>query len=142
MAKLPWFTIIYSDRVDIFSCLQPPTLHQDQPRYQPAEQLVLAAQAADALEKRRRFSGPAFDNGSFWENRKNSPLIRRSKSAQATLLEEMRNVRRKVKAEHIMSDSLARRLIVLGLMIRFLEDRDAQYRKSHPVPIAWSADHC
>ena len=44
--KVALVYVIYSDRVDIFSCLQPPTLHQDQPRYQPAEQLVLAAQAA------------------------------------------------------------------------------------------------
>src|SRR5262249_26712484 len=90
----------------------------------PAKQLVLAAQMLDALEeKRHRFSGRAFDNGSFWENPKNSPLIRRSRSAQATLLEEMREVRRKVKEKQIVSDALARRLIVLGLMVRFLEDR-------------------
>ena len=41
----------------------------------------------------------------------------------------MRNVRRKVKAERIVSDSLARRLIILGLMVRFLEDRDANTAK-------------
>src|SRR6266540_2600083 len=124
--KVVLFYAIYPEKVDIFSCFQPPTLNADnQPRYNPVEHLVLAAQATVDLEKRHRFSGRAFDNGSFWENPQNSPLIRRSTSAQTTLLEEMRNVRRKVVAEHIVSDSLARRLIVLGLMVRFLEDRAA-----------------
>ena len=124
--KVVLFYAIYPERVDIFSCFRQPTLNADnQPRYSPVEQLVLTAQAAGDLEELQRFSGRAFDNGSFWENPQNSPLIRRATSAQTTLLEEMRNVRRKVVAEHIVSDPLARRLIVLGLMVRFLEDRDA-----------------
>ena len=125
--KVVLFYAIYPEKIDIFSCFQQPALTTDaQPRYKPAEQLVLAAQMLDVLEEKRyRFSGRAFDNGSFWENPKNSPLIQRSRSAQATLLEEMRKVRRKVSTEQIVSDSLARRLIVLGLMVRFLEDRGA-----------------
>ncbi len=90
--KVILFYAIYADKIDIFSCFQPPPLDRDnRPYYKPAEQLVHAAQMVDALEEKRyRFSGHAFDNGSFWENPKNSPLIRRSRSAQATLLEEMR----------------------------------------------------
>jgi hypothetical protein len=99
--KVVLFYAIYPEKIDIFSCFQPPALtRHNQLRYKPAEQLVLAAEMLEALEEKRyRFSGRAFDNGSFWENPKNSPLIRRSRTAQATLLEKMREVRRKVRAE-------------------------------------------
>ena len=124
--KVVLFYAIYPERVDIFSCFQEPELATDsQLFYSPAEKLMVAAHATRDLEKWRRFSGRAFDNGTFWENPNNSPLIRSSTSAQTMLLEAMRNLRREVVAKNFVSDALARRLIVLGLMVRFLEDRAA-----------------
>ena len=124
--KVVLFYAIYPERVDIFSCFQQPELATDsQLLYSPAEKLMVAAHATRDLEKWRRLSGRAFDNGTFWENPNNSPLIRSSTSAQTMLLEAMRNLRREVVAKNFVSDSLARRLIVLGLMVRFLEDRAA-----------------
>ena len=67
--KVALFYAIYPERVDIFSCFRQPEFASDnQLLYSPAEQLIVAAQATRELEKWRRFSGRAFDNGTFWEN--------------------------------------------------------------------------
>ncbi len=101
----------------------------------PADSLALAGAAAKGIVKVqqpawKRFSARGFDNGAFWEAEENRDLGSGADSALHALVTEMRDVRIRIEKKTVLpgvSDeekgSFVRRLLIITLMVRFLEDR-------------------
>lgn len=97
----------------------------------PADSIATAAAAAEGMSKNpcwKRFSGRQFDNGAFWEAEENRGLASGANSLNS-MVSEMREVRAFLEKHTRLSVSeeqknwFVRRLIIITLMVRFLEDR-------------------
>lgn len=146
--KVPLAFVLRPTAVDIFNLLEapdfgpsgliPPTPLETL-ELSPADTLAMAGAAAKGIAaldetKWQRFSGARFDNGSFWEMHENRELGSNEKNSVAMMVEEMRDVRRKLEdhfAEYskLPEDLLKyekrfiHRLLILTLMVRFMEER-------------------
>jgi type I restriction-modification system DNA methylase subunit len=147
--KVPLAIVLRATVVDVFSLLQPPAFSPDGALVAPKPMESLALSPADMLAtagaaavgivalddaKWQRFSGARFDNGSFWEELENRDIGTSEKNSVDTMVEEMREVRRKLEVHfskaHKLPDDLAKysqpfihRLLILTLMVRFMEER-------------------
>lgn len=146
--KVPLAFVLRPTAVDIFNLLQAPEFGPnglippaplETLELSPADTLAMAGAVAKGIAaqdetKWQRFSGSRFDNGSFWEMAENRELGSNEKSSVATMVEEMRDVRRKLEdhfAEYSkLPDDLVKyekrfihRLLILTLMVRFMEER-------------------
>lgn len=126
---VPLIFVFQDDRVDIFNALKEPTLDSEG-NPEPLDivaQLSVASDISKRLESRNkkvaeRFSGDLFANGTFWDDAINSKLLAQN-TAQRTLLQEMRNAHKAIKAHEILDEELTRRFFILCLMVKYLEDR-------------------
>lgn len=101
----------------------------------PADSLALAGAATKGLVKLQppawqRFSAFRFDNGAFWEAEENRDLGSNATSALDALVSEMRDARIRIEKTTVLPDvseaekeAFVRRLLIITLMVRFLEDR-------------------
>jgi len=101
----------------------------------PADSLALAGAAAKGVAKLQsavwqRFSSLRFDNGAFWEAEENRNLGRDATSALEALVSEMRDTRIRVERSTVLprvsqadKEAFVRRLLIITLMVRFLEER-------------------
>lgn len=147
--KVPLAFVLRATAVDIFNLLSPPAFDAggelivpaplETLALSPSDTLAMAGAAAQGIEtfektKWQRFSGPRFDNGSFWDVPENRDLGSSDQSSVATMVEEMREVRRKLEAHfakhHKLPDALAKyekrfihRMLILTLMVQFMEER-------------------
>lgn len=146
--KVPLAFIFRPVGVEIFNLLQPPEFGSsgliapnplDFLEISAAESLTLAGAAAKGItaitsQGWERFCGRNFDNGSFWEDPENRSLGSSERSSMATMVQEMRIVRKKLEerfskhsglpeelAQH--AQPFVRRLLILTLMVRFMEER-------------------
>ena len=145
--KVPLAFIFRPVGVEVFNLLQPPEFGNSgliSPKpleflpLSPAATLALAGAAAKGIAANqdqgwRRFSGRNFDNGSFWEAPENRDLGSSEKSSMATMVKEMRLVRDRLEKEFARHPTLpeavskdakpfVRRLLILTLMVRFMEE--------------------
>lgn len=148
--RVPLAFVLRPLGVEIYNLLEPPAFGPDglkapkvleKLQFSPSAILAKAGKVAKAVAdsaddaKWDRFSGPRFDNGSFWEDPKNRDLGRSERSSMAAMVKEMQIVRKSLesrmgKLADLPEDFLAhvpgfvRRLLILTLMVRFLEERD------------------
>ena len=105
----------------------------------PADTLAAAGAASKGIAATQkgnweRFSARYFDNGSFWEMPQNHELGKADQGSVASMVREMRQVRDKLekqfkhrkwlppeRAGH--AGGFVRRLLIITLMVRFMEDR-------------------
>lgn len=144
--KVPLAFIFRPAGVEVFNLLLPPEFGPSglvPPKLleflplSPALSLAMAGATAKGLvaaQQWSRFSGLNFDNGSFWESPENHSLGNGDRGSMATLVQEMRIVRRKLEesfAKHCdlpedlsqYAQPFVRRLLILTLMVRFMEER-------------------
>lgn len=122
-------------RVDILSCSRKPDFWTDRgtAEYRPAdsfevpihhgrEMLQLAAIIDDELtEKRRRFSAHRLADGTFWDDPANHSLANEGAAAHKSLIQAIVEADEDLKgAKH----PIRRRLLVLMVLIKYLEDRN------------------
>lgn len=74
-------------------------------------------------EEFKHFTADNFDNGSFWENQtyKNDFVV--SKSAHETLIKYLKEIREKIKTNHILPDAISDKLLVMAIFVKYLEER-------------------
>ncbi|MCY2994886.1 MAG: N-6 DNA methylase [Planctomycetota bacterium] len=130
----PLIYVAWPTRVDILSCARKPDFwdasdNEARVRYQPAETihaanespqqtLVTAADISDALAK--RFSGYRLAEGTFWDDPENQKLAKDDAAAHRSLIQAI------VEADKELDGAnkpLRRRLLVLTVLIKYLEDR-------------------
>ncbi len=129
--------------VDVFNILQQPEITDDGLNapdsfafleLSAAETLATAGATVAGIQKKKaeqweRFRSEHFDNGGFWEMPENRQIGDAEDGALPSLVREMREVRiwlRKQLSsveEEKQRDLLIRRLLIVILMIRFLEER-------------------
>jgi hypothetical protein len=133
----PLVYVAWPTRVDVLSCARKPDFwevkdDQAKVRYQPAEtvhgadespeqKLATAAEISDQLAKRRRFSAYRLAEGTFWEDPANQKLAKDDAAAHRSLIQAI------VEADKELDGAkkpLRRRLLVLMVLIKYLEDRE------------------
>lgn len=77
--------------------------------------------AGGAIEKYKEYSGKKFDNGSFWETTKYD--FGYSETAYEKLISELKNARDQFLKEIKLEKNIASKLLVLGILIKYLEER-------------------
>lgn len=130
----PLLYVDWQTRVDVLSCARGPDFWVDGARrYNPAEQIQTAAQISDAmLHKQRRFSAFPLGDGTFWDNPENFKLARADKAAHRRLIGAVVDTDRELGGA---TNPILRRLLLLTILIKYLEDRevfpDGWFSQSH-----------
>ena len=148
--KVPLAFFLRPTGVEIINLLQPPQFGSLGDIEPPKPLDILPLSAADAVAAAGaaakgiatlqsgnwgRFCARNFDNGSFWEMPENQKLGDAEKGSLASMVREMRTVRDKLEKEFARhkwlkgddarhAGGFVRRLLIITLMVRFMEDRE------------------
>lgn len=134
--QVPMFFVFTASEVSIFNCFDQPA-KDGEIIYKPLESIKLAADLLEVIKVKKSkeykaiqgFSGRLFDNGSFWENSEYSKHFSIKNSAYEKLLGELKNALdelTKIKTLKL-SKPIAKKLLVMGILIRYLEERADDY---------------
>ena len=124
--EVPLCFIFQPDTVDILSCWTKPEFFDAKTgvrSYTPNEAIKVAADVQQEIEKLDRFSGEALENGSFWDDPRNSKLADRSSAAHDSLIQAIVELDEHLEEKRILPGSLRRKVLVICLMLKYLEDR-------------------
>lgn len=127
---VPMFFVFTSLEVNIFNCFEQPA-KGGEVIYKPLETIKIASDLLEAVKntkskeykKIKGFSGKLFDNGSFWENSVYSKQFSIKNSAYEKLLGELKNALNKLTTKLELSKTITRKLLVMGILIKYLEER-------------------
>lgn len=129
----PLLYVGWPTRVDVLSCARDADFWKnDACRYAPAERIPVAAgglsrlistsaDISDALEKQRRFSALKLSDGTFWDDPRNAALARADKAAHRRLIEAVVDADEAIEGHN---NPVLRRLLLLTVLIKYLEDRE------------------
>ena len=141
--RVPLALVLTPTKVDVYNLLPAPEFDENglpkEPHsiesltLNPADSVALAGAVTKGLAALKqsawkRFSARQFDSGAFWEASENQKLTGGANSLDS-MVSEMRDVRRylekhtKIGAGEERTNWFVRRLIIITLMVRFLEDR-------------------
>lgn len=127
--QVPLFFVFTKTDVKIFNCIKHPT-YDDQKKevqfspFTTIEAIQIASKIKVAIDTLRSFSGPNFDNGTFWENPLYSNEFQVSESAYEKLLQELKVARREIIKNNILPKSIAQKLLVMSILVKYLEERE------------------
>jgi hypothetical protein len=118
----PLLYVGWQTRVDVLSCARGPDFWKNSNvQYQPAERIEVAAQVSRALRDRlSRFSAHRLSDGTFWDNPENSPLAESGKAAHRQLIRAVVETDKELEGD---KSPVLRRLLLLTVLIKYLEDR-------------------
>ncbi len=117
---VPLVYVAWPTRIDILSCARGPDFWQEgDRRYNPAEQLRVATEV-EAERARVRFSSRRLADGTFWEDPQNQRLARHQRAAHESLIQAVVKTDEELDGE---ANPAARRLLLLTVLIKYLEDR-------------------
>lgn len=120
--EAPLMYVINKTSVNIYSCARAPDFFNNKNgklQHSPAETLELISAAQAELD---RFSGKEFDSGMFWANPQNSKLINKKKAAHQSLVLAINEFDKKI-ATGSLPPKIGRRLLILCILVKYLEDR-------------------
>ncbi len=118
----PLLYVGWETRVDVLSCARGPDFWKDSRiEYDPAERIDVARRVLLALEDRSsRFSAYRLSDGTFWDDPENSALAQSDKAAHQQLIRAVVETDKEIEGhEH----PVLRRLLLLTVLIKYLEDR-------------------
>lgn len=118
----PLLYVGWQTRVDVLSCARGPDFWKSSSvRYEPAETIEIAKRVSHALEARqRRFSAFRLSDGTFWDNPDNSSLADAGKTAHRRLISAVVETDKELEGHR---NPVLRRLLLLTVLIKYLEDR-------------------
>lgn len=115
----PLLYIGWQDRVDILTCAAGKTVSQDKEwKYSPIETIRNISDITDALA--RQYSSYRLADGTFWEDQRNAKVFDKNKAAHKVLIDKVKKADKDLDGAN---NPLARRLLLLTLLIKYLEDR-------------------
>ncbi|HUY34107.1 MAG TPA: N-6 DNA methylase [Pirellulales bacterium] len=123
---VPLIYVAWATKVDVLSCARGPDFWgNDGCKYNPADEIrFLTQQAADvdaALRKQRgRYSAWRLADGTFWDDPQNAALARSEQRAHEALIQAVVETDQELDGER---QPLLRRLLLLTVLIKYLEDR-------------------
>lgn len=121
--EIPLVYVFLPTRVDVYHILQGPSASTSKHgiNANPWKSIELAGELADALEQ---FSARRLDDGSFWEEHPDARALKFEGAAFMALSEEIARCRSKLVEKHGREkDWLIKRLLILFVMIKYLEER-------------------
>lgn len=117
----PLVYVAWPTRIDVLSCVRGPDFWDEgNRRYNPAAQLDLASKVETALAERRRFSARRLADGTFWEDPQNQPLADHERAAHESLIRAVVETDEALNGE---ANPVSRRLLLLTVLVKYLEDR-------------------
>ena len=118
----PLVYVAWPTQVDILSCARGPDFWRDDEReYSPAFELEIASGVAKALSDKRRFSANRLADGTFWDDPQNHSLANHEQAAHESLIQAIVETDVEIGGE---SNPTLRRLLLLVVLIKYLEDRE------------------
>lgn len=123
--SIPLIYVVWPTRIDILSCIREPIFWNKQTnsvQYSPEKKLVLeditiSSEISTELE---RFSFNRLADGTFWEHELNKPLFDRKQTAHELLIQAVEETDKYLEGE---KKPELRRLLILFILIKYLEDR-------------------
>ncbi len=121
--RAPLLYVAWPSRIDILSCARGPDFwRKNRCEYNPEKRLEIDALSVSAniAEELRRFSAFRLADGTFWEDPVNSRLAKYEKAAHQSMIQAV------VEADNYLdgaNNSILRRLLLLMVLIKYLEDR-------------------
>ena len=123
----PLLYVAGESRLDVLACARGPDFwhdKKDQPRYNPVERLRTDIQTAAEInaefDKRVRFSALRLADGTFWDDPRNSSLANHDKAAHQSLIQAVVDADKELEGDR---RPVLRRLLLLTVLIKYLEDR-------------------
>ena len=118
----PLLYVGWQTRVDVLSCARgPDSWKQSRAEYAPAETIFLTQQISLALEEKiSRFSAYRLSDGTFWDAPENSAFAQSDKAAHQQLIRAVVETDREIEGH---KHPVLRRLLLLTVLIKYLEDR-------------------
>ena len=117
----PLVYVAWPTQLDILSCARGPDFwDRDSPRYNPAATIATAALVGTEIEKARRFSAMRLEDGTFWDDPRNSELADHKKSAHQALISTIVEIDSELEGKR---NPVLRRLLLLTILVKYLEDR-------------------
>ncbi|MFN0056275.1 MAG: class I SAM-dependent DNA methyltransferase, partial [Planctomycetales bacterium] len=118
---VPLVYIAWPTRIDVLSCARGPDFwDKGNRRYNPAVRLDVVTKVESALAERRRFSARRLADGTFWEEPLNQRLAAFEEAAHESLIEAVVETDAALDGE---SNPISRRLLLLTVLVKYLEDR-------------------
>jgi len=123
--QIPLFFIFTKTEVKIYNCFKPPEFKYELNEFatSPLETIRLASEMKEETQKRKEFSARKFDNGLFWDTSKYSDSFDIKSGVYERLLQELRNIKKYVIDKNILPEKIAKRLLVMLILIKYLEER-------------------
>ena len=88
---------------------------------------------SDSFEKYNNYSVKLFENGSFWEQKRNENHFLSKESAENQLIEGLKELRTKFIEDSKIEKNLAHQLLVLSILVKYLEERKDEL-ENHVFP--------
>lgn len=134
---VPMFFVFSNKDVRIFNCYDRPA-KGNKLIYKPLTTIELVSQVGSLfeqhnevnVEKFKAFSGRSFDNGTFWENSPYSKDFQFANSAYEKLLTELKQALNDIVEKRILPTSIARKIMVVSILIKYLEERTDENKNS------------
>lgn len=120
---VPLLYVAWPGRIDVLSCVRGPDFWQrDELAYMPAERIATDAlgDAASIARELRRFSAFRHADGTFWEAPENGELADYRKASHQALIDSVVDTDKELDGEN---NPLLRRLLLLMMLVKYLEDR-------------------
>ena len=121
----PLLYIAWPSRIDVLTCMRGPDFwkaESEECRYNPAKRLeVEALKTASAINSElNKFSALRLADGTFWEEPSNRKLADHDKAAHQSLIQAVVEADSDLDGE---KNPILRRLLLLMVLIKYLEDR-------------------
>ncbi|MBN1903024.1 N-6 DNA methylase [Candidatus Sumerlaeota bacterium] len=114
----PLLYVFWPGEVDILACARGADFWQrDESRYNPAINIKIAGRISHELKK---FSAYRLGDGTFWEDTQNRGLADHVKAAHQILIQAVIDADKDLDGEN---NPILRRLLLLFILIKYLEDR-------------------
>jgi hypothetical protein len=122
----PLLYVAWPSRIDILACVRQPDFWRSSDQtyqYNPAERLEINPMktAAAISSELKRFSALRLSDGTFWEEPNNNELVQHERAAHQLLIQAVVDADSQLNGEQ---QPLLRRLLLLMVLIKYLEDRD------------------
>lgn len=119
----PLIYITSTTRIDIMTCARGPDFWSESSQshiFNPAEQIALASDLERELKKLKRCQASRLADGTFWDQPQNARFSNYKKTAHETLIQVIVDVDKDLNGNQ---NPIMRRLLLLMVLIKYLEDR-------------------
>lgn len=121
--EVPLVYIFLPTEVQIYHILKGPREVETGIEHAPWKVIELGEEIAGALEELHRFSARRLDDGTFWEEDPEARELELGGAAFMQLSQELAACRDTLVLTHGIPDKLVRRLVILFVLVKYLEER-------------------